>query len=149
MRISHEAIYQSLRAGALILCRPLFRIRGVVFFSQVFRLPLPSTSRALGQFPLVSEQNVEITHVPMDRVRCPGTFQAAGNGIFSITFAAVVVPAESLLWVKIAVGEYALKPVFNGWRSGTSRQRVWNVKRRRRLSHQLLRLDVPPPTSRP
>ena len=59
--------------------------------------PLPGTGRALGQFPFVVKQHLQITVVPLGRGRCPGAFQAAADLITADTAAVGVLPAETLL----------------------------------------------------
>ena len=63
----------------------------------VFRVPLPGTTGTLGDFPIVTEKVIEIFVVPGDGPGGPGTFEAAGDGVFGIALTGGVLPAEALL----------------------------------------------------
>ena len=69
-----------------------------VFFLQALGLPLLRTGRALGQLPVVLEQHVEVSHVPLGRRRRPGAFQAAGDGVAGHAGLVAVGPAEALVF---------------------------------------------------
>ena len=69
-----------------------------VLVSHILWPPLPSAGRALCQFPLVAEQHVEIVHVPLDRIRRPGPFQAAGDRVIPLAAAEAADPAKALLF---------------------------------------------------
>ena len=59
--------------------------------------PLMRTGRALGQFPLELEQNVEIIVVPLNGVGGPRTLNAAADGVDLDAAAKAAVPAQALL----------------------------------------------------
>ena len=59
--------------------------------------PLLGTGGAPGQHPFVLEQDVEVIVVPLDRVRGPGAFNAAADGVHALTRAKAVLPAEALI----------------------------------------------------
>jgi len=59
--------------------------------------PLDRPSRTLCMHPLECEQVFEVLCRPGDRVRRPGAFQAAGDGISTLAGAALVCPAHALL----------------------------------------------------
>ena len=69
-----------------------------VLVSYILWPPLPGAGGALCQFPLMAEQHVEIAHVPLDRVRRPGTFQAAGDRVIPLAAAEAADPAKALLF---------------------------------------------------
>jgi hypothetical protein len=59
------------------------------------RRPDVGACRALGQFPVVLEEHVEIAVVPLDRVRRPGAFEARGDGVTALAGLVVGQPAEA------------------------------------------------------
>ena len=63
----------------------------------IFRLPLMGTCRTFGQFPFKSEQVLEVVVAPLRWCGCPGTFQAAGNGVAGISTAKGIFPTHALL----------------------------------------------------
>jgi hypothetical protein len=52
---------------------------------------------ALGEFPLVAEERLEVAHVPLGGVGLPCAFDAAGDGVASHAGAELVAPAQALL----------------------------------------------------
>ena len=60
--------------------------------------PLDSACGASRHFPIKREQVGEVEHAPAGRRRCPSTFKTRGHRIFRVAFAALVVPAEALLF---------------------------------------------------
>src|SRR5690606_31344059 len=54
--------------------------------------------RRLLQPPVVTEQQVEVAVVPFGRVRGPGAFDAAGDGVAADATGGVVLPAEALFF---------------------------------------------------
>ena len=68
-----------------------------MLFFNVDRLPLVCASRALGQLPVVTEQQVEITHVEFGRVGGPGALDAGSNGIGGLALHVGIDPAEALI----------------------------------------------------
>ena len=77
--------------------RRIVRGRCHVAVGRLFRRPLMSARRALGQFPLVAEQHVEIAHVPLGRGRRPRAFEAAADLIAALAAAITALPAQTLL----------------------------------------------------
>ena len=74
----------------------VFDIHRLVFFADVDRLPLRGAGRALPQFPVVVEQQVEIAVIPLRRVRGPRPFDTAGHRIAANATTGLVVPAHAL-----------------------------------------------------
>ncbi len=72
------------------------RIGDHVLGLHVLRYPLVRTCGALGQFPLVAEERVEVAVVPRRGIRFPSTFQATGDGITTLATAVGTDPAEAL-----------------------------------------------------
>ncbi len=79
-----------------VLLRRVVRIRDHVFGLAVLGHPLVRAGRALDQFPLVAEQHVEVTHVPLGGVGLPRAFDAAGRGVHPLAGAERVLPAQAL-----------------------------------------------------
>ena len=75
------------------------------------RLPLVGTSRALGQFPFVAEQGLEVAVVPLDGRGRPGAFQAAGDRVHALAAAEAVLPAEALL---LDAGAFGFRAALGG-----------------------------------
>jgi len=63
----------------------------------VLRLPLLGAAGALGQLPLVTEQGLEVTVVPLDGLGGPGALDAAADGVGALAGAEAVLPAQALL----------------------------------------------------
>src|SRR5262245_46723501 len=63
----------------------------------VLRRPLGRPSRALGLYPIVVEQVLQVLHRKMRRSRSPGTLQSAGDRVLALAGSALVAPTESLL----------------------------------------------------
>ena len=78
--------------------RRIFHIHWHVFFGDVHRLVLVSTGWAFGQFPVVLEQQIKVTAVPLRWVGGPGTFNATRYRIATNATGLVVLPAEALLF---------------------------------------------------
>ena len=78
--------------------RRIFDIDRLVFFLDVDGLPLPGAGWAFFQFPLMFEQQVEITIVPLGRRRRPCTFDAAGYRVAANAALGLVDPTQSLLF---------------------------------------------------
>jgi len=72
------------------------RGRRKVLFGHVDRVPFPCARGALHQVPVVAEEHVEVAHVPLDRVRGPRAFDAAGDGVIALAAAVAAEPAEAL-----------------------------------------------------
>ena len=70
------------------------------------------TGRALDQFPLVFEQNIQISHIPLDRIRLPGALDPAADGIAALAASEAALPSETLLfnacgfWLRPDVGRW-------------------------------------------
>ena len=77
--------------------RRIFHVSGHVFGLDVDRTPLVRTGGALGEFPLVVQQQVEVAVVPLRGVGGPSAFDAAGHGVAANTAAGVVHPTKTLL----------------------------------------------------
>ena len=60
--------------------------------------------RARGQLPLITEQVLEETVVPLRRVACPDNLQPAGNRVIACAGAERVLPPETLLFDRGALG---------------------------------------------
>ena len=75
----------------------IMRIRHRIFACPIFRRPLPRTCGALGEFPLIVEQIVEVVIVPFCRIGRPRAFQPAGDRVDALARAIAVLPAEALL----------------------------------------------------
>ncbi len=60
--------------------------------------PLHGTGRALGLHPIKGEQVLEILHRERHRAGGPSAFEAAGDGVCAAAGAALVFPAEALLF---------------------------------------------------
>ena len=73
-------------------------IRRVVFGRQILWHPLPCTRWALGQLPVITQQHIQVAHIPFDRIGCPGPFQTTGDGIAALAAAEAALPAEALLF---------------------------------------------------
>ena len=65
--------------------------------ASVLGNPLRRSGRALGLFPLVSEECVEKAVVPLDGARGPRAFQPTRNGVAGVARAKTVLPTQSLL----------------------------------------------------
>ncbi len=79
--------------------RGILGIDRLVFLLDVHRLPLPGAGRALPEFPVVVEQQVEVTAlagIPFHRVGRPGAFDATGHCIAADAAGRMVVPAQAL-----------------------------------------------------
>ncbi len=74
------------------------RIRHQVCRSLGFRHPLGGTCRALRLHPLEGKQVVEVLRRPGNRVGRPGALEAAGDRVATAAAAALVGPAEALLF---------------------------------------------------
>ena len=74
---------------------------------RVSRRPLIGTGRALCQLPLIAEQHVEITIVPLDRIRRPGTLEATCDGVNALAALEVTAPAKTLF---LNAGTFRLGP---------------------------------------
>ena len=85
----------------------IFHIHRLVLFPYIDGLPLPGTGRALFQFPLVVEQQVEVAVVPTGGVGGPGPFNAAGHRIATNAALGFVEPAQPLI---LDVGTFRLGP---------------------------------------
>ena len=79
------------------LDRWIFHIGWHVFGLDVDRTPLVGTGGALGEFPFVVQQQVEVTVVPFRGVGGPSAFDAAGHGVATHAAGGVVLPAKALL----------------------------------------------------
>src|SRR5207253_3522274 len=64
----------------------------------VLRLPLVRARRALGQLPLVAEQDPEEAAVPRGRRVGPGDLEAAGDRVGALAGAVRALPAQALLF---------------------------------------------------
>ena len=64
-------------------------------------------SRALGQLPLVTEQNLEERIAPLRRRRGPGDFQTAGDRVTALARAKAALPAQALCF---EAGRFRLGP---------------------------------------
>ncbi|MNL04325.1 hypothetical protein D3C87_1248930 [compost metagenome] len=71
-------------------------IRNGAGASAVFRLPLVGPRRALGQFPFVTEQVLQVVVAPLGWRGRPGHFQAAGDGVATFTGTERALPAQAL-----------------------------------------------------
>ena len=65
---------------------------------HVLGQPLLGASGAVDQFPLVAEEHVEITVVPLRRIGLPGAFDTAGRGVDTLPGAEGVLPAQTHLF---------------------------------------------------
>ncbi|OQB54137.1 MAG: hypothetical protein BWX99_02223 [Deltaproteobacteria bacterium ADurb.Bin151] len=74
------------------------RVHHHVFFFNIFGQPLICTGRALDQFPIIFEEHLQIAHVPCRRIRFPGAFEAAGDGIASFAAFETAFPAKALFF---------------------------------------------------
>ena len=63
----------------------------------VCRSPLICASGALGQFPLISKERVEVSIVPGDRRLSPRTLDTAGGRVNTLTRSKAVDPTKALL----------------------------------------------------
>src|SRR5579872_1884976 len=84
--------------------RWIVRIRHGACSCPVLRFPLIRTGRALGQFPLVAEERVEVPVAPLCWIRGPCAFQTAGDRVGAFAAAESVFPAEPLLLNGSALG---------------------------------------------
>src|SRR5580700_8855055 len=73
------------------------RIRHRTGACAILRLPLICTGRALGQFPFIAEQVLEVVVAPLRWRRGPSNFQAASDCVARFARAEFVLPAEALL----------------------------------------------------
>jgi hypothetical protein len=64
-------------------------------------------ARSLDQFPLITEQGLEVAVVPLDRIGSPGAFDSAADGVFALAGAEAVLPAEALF---LDAGAFRLTP---------------------------------------
>ena len=64
-----------------VALRRIVRVGHGACAGGVLGLPLVRAGRALRQLPLVAEQGLEVAVVPLDRVRGPGAFEAAGDRV--------------------------------------------------------------------
>ncbi len=67
-----------------------------MFFLDADGTPLVRSSRRLGLLPLISEQKVEIAHVPFDWIGGPSAFDAGRYGEICLALHVRVQPAEAL-----------------------------------------------------
>ena len=81
-----------------VFLRRVVGIRDQVLGFDVFRCPLMGTGRALGQFPLVTEEHVEIAVIPSGGVWFPSPFDTTGGGVDAFASAELVDPAQALLF---------------------------------------------------
>src|SRR6202034_691326 len=70
----------------------------------VLRLPLVRASRALGQLPLVAEQDLQEAVAPLRRGGRPGDLEATGDRVGADTGAERALPAEALLLDRSGLG---------------------------------------------
>src|SRR5260370_2148975 len=73
------------------------RIRHRPVSRAIFRRPLMSTGRALGQFPFVAEQVGEEVVAPLGWRLGPNDFQAAADGVSTKTFTKFILPSQALV----------------------------------------------------
>ena len=64
----------------------------------VLRCPLPSSCGALGEFPVVAVQMIQVAAGPAGGCLGPSAFQAAGNRVARVARAVAVLPAEALIF---------------------------------------------------
>ena len=60
-------------------------------------MPNLCASRAFGQLPVISEEKIEISHIPLRGIGGPGTFNPAGCGVNAQATFEIILPAKSLL----------------------------------------------------
>ena len=84
--------------------RSIMSIRNRSRSGSVLGRPLLCTGRALGQFPLITEQVFQVVVVPLGWFGGPCAFQAAGDRVGAIAVAKGVLPAEALLFNPGALG---------------------------------------------
>ena len=72
--------------------------------ASILGRPLVCAGRALGQFPLITEQVFQVVVVPLSWFGGPCAFQAAGDRGGAIAVAKGVLPAEALLFNPGALG---------------------------------------------
>ncbi len=70
----------------------------------VFGCPLPGACGAFGEFPVVFVEVFEVAMGPFGRGGGPGAFEAAGDGVFGVSFAVGIDPAEALYFEGCAFG---------------------------------------------
>src|SRR5215471_7104823 len=73
------------------------RVRHCTVACAILRRPLVCPSRALGEFPFVLEQVLEVVVAPLGWRGGPNDFQAASDCVTSFARAKCVSPAETLL----------------------------------------------------
>ena len=78
--------------------RWIVRGRGEALVSGIDRNPLPGARWALHQIPVVAEEHVKVTVVPLSGIRGPGAFDAAAGGIAALAATEAVLPAEAHLF---------------------------------------------------
>ena len=84
---------------------PLARIEGVRnVLRSIFRHPLVRAGRALGQFPLVFEEILEVVVAPLGRSLAPRDFQTARNGVGAFARLVTALPSEALFFDRSRFG---------------------------------------------
>ena len=58
-------------------------------------MPDMRTGRAFGQFPFIAKKKIEIAIIPFCWMRCPRTFDTAGDGIASLARSMAADPAKT------------------------------------------------------
>ena len=86
-----------------------------ILLINILGKPLMCSCRAFYKFPLIFEQNPEITHIPFCGLWFPGTFNTASDCILSLTCSHVILPAKSHLLDGCSLGFRA----YMGCRTGT------------------------------
>src|SRR5579863_2405144 len=81
--------------GRRVALRRIVRIRHGTGAGAILRAPLMGAGRALRQLPLVAEQVLEEVVAPPSRRSGPGHFQAARDGVTTLTRAEPAGPAEA------------------------------------------------------
>ena len=74
------------------------------FSSTVLWGPLPGSGGAFAEFPIITEEVVEVTIGPSARRVRPGSFETAGDGVLRVAFAEGILPAETLLFERCCLG---------------------------------------------
>ena len=67
------------------------------FCSLLLGGPLPCAAFAFDQFPIVAKEILKVAVRPLGGGGSPGAFQAAGDGVFAVSFTQLVFPAQALL----------------------------------------------------
>src|SRR4051794_15866784 len=94
------------------------RIRDCTLRFRILRSPLFGARGAGRQLPLVLEQVLQETVVPLGRVVGPRALQPAGDRVRAIAVAVLVFPAQALLLNRSALGLWT--DVLRRWRSAMS-----------------------------